>query len=143
MKTLLRILALLGLSAVALAQSATGYQSLTVSTTAAVSIDAAVRSGATQCRGRLETNPIRVIWTSATPTATSGAPVSPGDEVLLGNVNDITNFKAIAQYASAVLNMNCTSGTTPEPSRVIPTTTSQLVGPVCNPLLRAAGTPCR
>lgn len=142
MKTLLRILALLGLSSVALAQSATGYQSMTVSSTS-VAIDTAVRSGASQCRGRLETAAIRVVWTSATPTASSGNPVSPGDEVLLGNVNDITNFKAIAQGGSATLNIACTSGTTPEPSRVIPTTTSQLLGPVCNALLRAAGVPCR
>lgn len=145
MKCVIRLLAILGASAVLIAQSSTGYQQLTVGTTA-VALTASVQSGATLCRGRLETAVIRVLWNGPAPTAAAGQPVQIGDEVVLGNRNDIVNFKAIAANpgnTSGLLNMACSSGTVPSNSVVLSTTTSVANLPVCNPLLRAAGQACR
>lgn len=145
MQTLLRLLAFLGLSTLVLAQGAVGYQQLAVTTTA-VSIAASVKDGATYCRGRLETAPIRVLWTSGTPTSSSGQPVAIGDDIVLGNRSDIANFKAITaspSNASATLNLTCASGT-PETFSFIQSTTNTVTNlPVCNTLLRAAGQACR
>lgn len=150
MRTLLtRALLLLALSVAAAAvvqtQSASGYQQLSVSSTA-VAISGSASSGATSCRGRLEQAPIRVLWSGATPTSTTGAPVSIGDNVILGNANDVRNFLAIATSSpgtTGLLNLTCATGTVPEMSRIEATPTSVANLPVCNLLYRAAGVPCR
>lgn len=129
----------------AFTQGGIGYQQLTVSTTS-TSITASVYEGATQCRGRLENAPIRVLWTGGIPTSTSGQPVAIGDDVVLGNRNDIANFKAITSSpagTSGTLNLTCSSGTTATFSQIVSTTNTISNLPVCNTLLRAAGQACR
>lgn len=123
-----------------LAQSAQGYQQLTVPYASVVTISDAVKSGATSCRGSLETANIRVTYNGTTPTVTVGQPVNVGDSVVLGNKSDIINFKATASTAiSGTLNLTCSSDTRPVESSVIRAFYDP--GPIgggCNALLRAA-----
>lgn len=106
----------------AAAQTATFYQQLTVSATAAGISGGA---GSTLCRGTLETAVVRFTIDGSTPVATStatwGQVLNLGDQVVLGNARDIQNFLAVRTTStSGVLNLTCASGTAPQPSYIIP-----------------------
>lgn len=150
MKRLLQILALLGLPALVLAQSASGYQQLSLSDlTTPSTISTGVTLNSTRCEGTLETAKIRVLWTGAVPTSTSGQPVYVGDRVTLGNQTDIRNFKAILMSGQSgatagVLNLTCAAGTTAERSYITPASSASTSGlPICNALYKAAGVSCQ
>lgn len=143
MKTLLRILAVLGLSAVCLAQNSTGYQQLTVSTTA-VAISDPMQSSSTLCRGRLASAPVNVLWSGGSPTSTFGQPMSIGDDIVLGNRIDIRNFRAIQSGGSSgQLNITCAAATQETSSYIASTQATVSNLPVCNALYRAYGAACR
>jgi hypothetical protein len=150
MTRLIQLLALLGLPALVLAQSASGYQQLSMSDLVTPStISAGVTLNSTRCEGTLETAKIRVLWTGAVPTTTSGQPMYVGDRITLANATDIRNFKAIIMSGQsgssvAVLNLTCAGGTLAERSFIAPATSASTSGlPICNPLYKAAGVSCQ
>lgn len=123
------------LGTIAVAQTAIGYRQLTVSSTVQT-IPSAIGAGATQCRGSLEQSQVRVAYDGSTPTSTSGQPMNVNDVLVLGNAQDIANFKSIAQNAtSGLLNLTCSSGTPPTASFI---QSAVIVTPSCNPLFRLA-----
>ena len=94
MRKILWVLSVLSISALAYADS---YEAVTVdATVGGVSLTAATygRARAGQCR--LETGQIRYTTDGTTaPTSTVGIIVSPMEWIILGNANEIKNFKAI------------------------------------------------
>jgi hypothetical protein len=101
---------------------ASTFASVTVTSTA-TSLSASLvntpRGYATQCLLVVETAAIRYRYDGTAPTTTVGLPGNVADTIVLGNSQDIANFQHIAQTGSPVLQIACTTGTTPAPSTVV------------------------
>lgn len=138
-----RILLLLGAlvasGSLALAQSTSYIQALTISGTAASRLTAT--AGLTFCRGVVEGGNIRMALDGSTVTASTGRPVLAGERLLLNNGPDITNLSVIATSAPASISMSCGAGTSPAIS-VVESPPNNYALPVCNALTRLTGN-CR
>jgi hypothetical protein len=79
------------------------YESLTITSGAAVPLTLATFDGALTANITVENNPIRVRWDGTAPTTTEGHLLQSGDQLKLDFTADIWHFKAIATGADSKL----------------------------------------
>lgn len=82
-------------------RSAFNYESLTITSAAAVALTTATAQGAFTANITVEDNPIRVRWDGTAPTTSEGHLLQSGDSLKLDFTADIWKFRAIATGANA------------------------------------------
>lgn len=85
--------------------SATGYESLPVTSSAAVSLTSSVYGAASAAVITVEDAPVRVRWDGVSPDISTGHLLQAGDSIELTSATDIRNFEVIATSTAAVIDV--------------------------------------